>query len=58
MRKSSLTSGTLPGSDAVPSAGAHHGAGHLMAALFESLVTHGLRVYAQAADARVSYLRT
>ena len=30
----------------------------LLGALFESLVTHDLRVYAQAADARVSHMRT
>lgn len=29
-----------------------------LGALFESLVTHDLRVYAQAADARVSHMRT
>ncbi len=32
--------------------------GTLLGALFESLVTLGLRVYAQAAEARVSHLRT
>lgn len=32
--------------------------GSLMGALFESLVTHDLRVYAHAADARVFHMRT
>lgn len=34
------------------------GAAGLFGSLFESLVTHDLRVYAQSADARVSHLRT
>lgn len=38
--------------------GAQPGSRTLLGALFESLVTHDLRVYAQAADARVSHMRT
>ena len=32
--------------------------GALLGALFESFITHDLRVYAQNADARVSHMRT
>ena len=39
-------------------AGAQPASRTLLGALFESLVTHDLRVYAQAADARVSHMRT
>ncbi len=39
-------------------AGSHYDPGALLGALFESLVTHDLRVYAQAADAGVSHMRT
>lgn len=39
-------------------AGAQPASRTLLEALFESLVTHDLRVYAQAADARVSHMRT
>lgn len=37
---------------------AQPGSRTLLGALFESLVTHDVRVYAQAADARVSHMRT
>ena len=47
----------LAGHPAGP-AGAQPGSRTLLGALFESLVTHDLRVYAQAADARVSHMRT
>ena len=47
----------LAGHPAAP-AGAQPGARTLLGAMFESLVTHDLRVYAQAADARVSHMRT
>lgn len=42
----------------IPTMGADPGPRTLLGALFESLVTHDLRVYAQAADARVSHMRT
>ena len=38
--------------------GGHTGSRTLLGTLFESLVTHDLRVYAQAADARVFHMRT
>ena len=47
----------LSGQPAV-STGGRLGSGVLLGALFESLVTHDLRIYAQAADARVSHMRT
>ena len=47
----------LAGHPAAP-AGAQPGSRTLLGAMFESLVTHDLRVYAQAADARVSHMRT
>ena len=39
-------------------AAAPHGDGTLFGALFESLVTLSVRVYAQACEARVNHLRT
>lgn len=47
----------LGGHPTIPSA-AHPGTRTLLGALFESLVTHDLRVYAQAAEARVFHMRT
>ncbi len=38
--------------------GGRLGSGALLGPLFESLVAHDLRVYAQSADARVSHMRT
>lgn len=49
--------GLVAGHPAGP-AGARPGSLALLGALFESLVTHDLRVYAQASDARVSHMRT
>ncbi len=53
-----LTADTLLGSRVASPAGSHFGSVTLLGALFESLVTHDLRVYAQANDARVSHMRT
>ena len=47
----------LSGGPAISVAG-RAGSPVLLGSLFESLVTHNLRVYAQAADARVSHMRT
>ena len=47
----------VAGHPVMPGSG-HPGSRTLLGALFESLVTHDLRVYAQAADARVSHMRT
>ncbi len=54
-----ITAGSLLSPGSVLPAGRIGGSGgNLMGALFESLVTHDLRVYAHAADARVFHMRT
>ena len=52
-----VTADSLLGAGPVPSM-APAGAANLLGALFESLITHDMRVYAQASDARVSHMRT
>ena len=49
---------SLLGGHPVMANGTHPGSRNLLGALFESLVTHDLRVYAQPADARVFHMRT
>ncbi len=56
-----VTASTLLGGHTalhLPTTSAASGDTGLMGALFESMVTHDLRVYAQAADATVSHMRT
>ena len=53
-----VTTDSLMAGDPVMPSGAYTGARTLLGGLFESLVTHDLRVYAQAADARVFHMRT
>ncbi len=54
-----ITAGSLLSPGSVLPAGRIGGSGgNLMGTLFESLVTHDLRVYAHAADARVFHMRT
>ena len=50
--------GALLEQDAAPAIPAGRRDGPLLGALFESLVTNDVRVYAQAAEARVGHLRT
>ncbi|MXY03837.1 MAG: ATP-binding protein [Acidimicrobiales bacterium] len=52
------TADTLTGRDAGPHAGPGFVGSQTLGALFESMVVHDLRVYAQPADARVSHMRT
>lgn len=52
------TADTLVGTDAYLQAGSGLADTGLLGALFESIVIHDLRVYAQSADARVSHMRT
>ena len=49
---------SLLGGHPVTASGAHSGSRTLLGSLFESLVTHDLRVYAQPADAQVFHMRT
>ena len=52
------TADTLVGSDARPHTGSGLAHTEMLGALFESMVVHDLRVYAQPADATVLHMRT
>ena len=52
------TADTLVGSEVGPHAGSELAHTEMLGALFESMVVHDLRVYAQPADATVSHMRT
>jgi hypothetical protein len=52
------TADTLVGTDAYLQAGSGLANTGLLGALFESMVIHDLRIYAQSADARVFHMRT
>ena len=53
-----ITVDTLLSGGSTASAGLTGASANLLGSLFESLVTHDLRVYAQAGDARVWHMRT
>ncbi len=58
VRLLNVTADSLLGGGPAPSTAPAGAPANLLGAFFESLITHDMRVYAQAGDARVSHMRT